>query len=377
MNIGFLTNDITGIGGSKKVTCLLANQMANKNNIKIVSLFRSGNIEFHLDSNIEVEYLYNKEIKIYELSTYKKMIEKKQYKEVLFLLFNLFYISFTIVFKLIKMKKLTKELDKIIIPVIYGLLFSPVFDKRQEIIVHLHHTYEYIIHNKINKFVLLYYRNKINHLVVLTDKDQENFSKHNFNSIIRIYNPINGPKFRRDYIENRIIFVGRLDFIKGIDYLKDIIINLKVDFVLEIYGDGPLKEDLDTFVTDNNLQDKVKIKGFIRNIPSVLKNANCLLNTSRHEGLPMTFLEAFQCELPIVASESFPAINEIIQNGINGYVYKQEDIENCVHKLEMLINDESLNSKLGKASGKYYEKFEIEYIMQQWDSILEKRIEKC
>ena len=129
MNIGFLTNDITGIGGSKKVTCLLANQMANKNNIKIVSLFRSGNIEFHLDSNIEVEYLYNKEIKIYELSTYKKMIEKKQYKEVLFLLFNLFYISFTIVFKLIKMKKLTKELDKIIITEIYGLLFYTFFYK--------------------------------------------------------------------------------------------------------------------------------------------------------------------------------------------------------------------------------------------------------
>ena len=58
-------------------------------------------------------------------------------------------------------------------------------------------------------------------------------------------------------------------------------------------------------------------------------------------------------------------------------MYKKKEIENCVHKLEMLINDESLNSKLGKASGKYYEKFEIEYIMQQWDSILEKRIEKC
>ncbi|MTM40757.1 hypothetical protein GMB03_10335, partial [Turicibacter sanguinis] len=138
MNIGFLTNDITGIGGSKKVTCLLANEMAKNNTVKIISLFRSGNIEFDLDSNIEIEYLYNKEIKLYELSTCKKMVQSKQYKEVFALFLNLFYISFTIAFKFIKVRKLTKELNKIIIPEIYGLLFTPIFNKKQEVVVHLH-----------------------------------------------------------------------------------------------------------------------------------------------------------------------------------------------------------------------------------------------
>ena len=374
MNIGFLTNDITGIGGSKKVTCLLANEMAKNNTVKIISLFRSGNIEFDLDSNIEIEYLYNKEIKLYELSTYKKMVQSKQYKEVFALFLNLFYISFTIAFKFIKVRKLTKELNKIIIPEIYGLLFTPIFNKKQEVIVHLHHTYEYIIKNKVNKFMLLNYKNKIHTLVVLTDKDKENFSKYKFNSITRIYNPINGSKIKRDFIDNRIIFIGRLDFIKGIDYLKEIILSLRVDFILEVYGEGPLRQDLEQFVVQNKLQDKVKIKGFIQDIPGVLKGANCLLNTSRHEGLPMTFLEAFQCEVPIVASESFPAIKEIIQDGINGYVYKQEDIKNCIDKIEMLINDKNLNNKLGKGSGDCYENFEMQCIIKQWNLILEKRM---
>ena len=104
--------------------------------------------------------------------------------------------------------------------------------------------------------MLLNYKNKIHTLVVLTDKDKENFSKYKFNSITRIYNPINGSKIKRDFIDNRIIFIGRLDFIKGIDYLKEIILSLRVDFILEkIYGEGPLRQDLEQFVLQLNFTD--------------------------------------------------------------------------------------------------------------------------
>lgn len=374
MNITFITNDITGIGGSKKVTTLLANEMSKYHNVKILSIFQSeDSIDYTLSDKISITYLYKKKMKIYELSTYKKFIKERKYNYVLQLIYYLLYICLGFFSKLIIVRQKTENDDIIIIPEIYGVFFTLLKVRKIKQIVHLHHTYEYIMNNKFNYITLLLNKKRISKFVVLTENDKKLFLESGFCNVVKIYNPCKGNAKLRNYISKRVVFIGRLDYIKGVDYLLNIIDELRLDteIIFEIYGDGPLRTIIEDYIVVNNINN-VHLIGFVNNIPDVLQNVNCLLNTSRFEGLPMVFIEAFQAGIPIVASKSFPSINDIVINEYNGYIFENSNIQDACDKIRKLVKDEILNEQIGVGSFNSFEQFKIDNIIVEWEDIFNK-----
>lgn len=375
-SLAFLVNDISAIGGSTKVTIMLANEMAKKRKVKIISLFRSQDqIGFSLDEQVEVLTLFTKRIRIFEISTYVEMLKKLNFKPILQLMVSLFQliISYPLLRK--KLNTYLTDIETIVIPEFYGLYFINYKKyKSKEIILHLHHNFKYITENKLNLLTLKVFKNKINKLIVLTNDDQKKFNEFGFKNVIRIYNPVVQKVIdTKRLFKNRFVYVGRLDYIKGIDYLLEIFkeISSKHDVYLDICGDGPMRLEIDSFIKKHGLEDRVILHGVVKDLSPILLQSICLIAPSRLEGLPLVFLEAFQHQLPIVSFNSFPAISDIITEGETGFILKQGDVMAAVDKLEFLYLEPEQNKIMGLKCLDFVQSFKLERIIEEWNTMIE------
>lgn len=74
-------------------------------------------------------------------------------------------------------------------------------------------------------------------------------------------------------------------------------------------------------------------------------------------------VEAMQYALPIVSTPE-GGIPDIIEDGVNGYLVPQKDVEALADKLEILIKNDELRKKMGEAGRK---KYEAEFTLQKFE----------
>lgn len=116
----------------------------------------------------------------------------------------------------------------------------------------------------------------------------------------------------------QIAFVGRLSHEKGPDILLQIAKQMP-DLSFEIYGDGPMREQLEQHASPN-----CHIHGFQADMAAVWQQVGLLLITSRFEGLPMTAIEAMARGIPVI-SAPVGAINSLIEHKQNGWIVQDSD----------------------------------------------------
>ena len=217
--------------------------------------------------------------------------------------------------------------------------------------------------------------------VVLTHED-----KKLWGNLPNIYVIPNARTFKPDrhaeLTEKRVLAIGRLDYQKGFDRLIDIWARVKRSssptppvrgedsWRLDIVGDGPLREELQTKINQLGLQESVHILPPTSDILSLYLRSSIFVMTSRYEGLPMVLLEAQTMGLPIVAYACPCGPRDIITDGINGYLVTDDDTETFADKLLKLMRDETLRHRMGEDAVKASERFTEERIMPQWQSLL-------
>lgn len=87
------------------------------------------------------------------------------------------------------------------------------------------------------------------------------------------------------------------------------------------------------------LQDKniIVYHGMVRDIKAILKDVHCVVHPTYYpEGLSNILLEACACGRPIITTDR-SGCREVIDDGINGFVVKQQDSENLIEKLEQFM----------------------------------------
>jgi len=106
--------------------------------------------------------------------------------------------------------------------------------------------------------------------------------------------------------ENRVVlFVGRLDPQKGLDWLIPELTSFFKAFPqhrLVLVGDGPQKEALLRLIEANQLQNHVLFAGWRKDITSLLSRSEMLILPSRWEGMPNVVLEAMASRRPVVVT---------------------------------------------------------------------------
>lgn len=172
--------------------------------------------------------------------------------------------------------------------------------------------------------------------------------------------------------EKRIIAVGRLSYQKGFDDLLDIWASVSLsfpDWTLEIFGDGELKEMLQSRVDQLGIGKNTHLLTSVSDIQEEYLSSSILAMTSRYEGLPMALLEGQACGLPLLAYACKCGPRDIIKEGENGFLIDEGDKAEFARKLMLLMGDVSMRRAMGKQSRLLSQNFSEERVMSEWENL--------
>jgi len=147
-----------------------------------------------------------------------------------------------------------------------------------------------------------------------------------------------------------IFWAGRLDPVKGLNFLIDAVAGLADPRVhLVLAGDGPMRNTLQAQVDAVGLTPKVHFLGPRQDVPSLLKACDIFAFPSRSEGLPNALLEAMTAGCAIVATD-VPGNRDLIEFQSLGLLVSYGDTMDLVWALKWLLDDPAFRTKLGRAA---------------------------
>lgn len=140
-----------------------------------------------------------------------------------------------------------------------------------------------------------------------------------------IPNPISDIFFESDHIYRKnikeIVAMGRLSEQKNFNLLINVAKIIHRDYPdvhFSIYGDGPLRDELQKKIINDNLDGIVTLQGRTNSAQKVLNEADAFIMTSNYEGMPNALLEAMAVGLPCISTDCPTGPADIIDDGING-----------------------------------------------------------
>jgi glycosyltransferase involved in cell wall biosynthesis len=175
-----------------------------------------------------------------------------------------------------------------------------------------------------------------------------------------------------DYSDNfpvKILFVGRLSKIKGVDVLINALAGInKSSWRLSIVGDGDEKNELMKLAKNRGLKENIAFCGFQKTVEDFYINHNIVVVASRKESFGRVVIEAMQFGIPVVASNiDGPA--EIIENGKDGILFDVDDINGLKKALEMLISNSDKRKEIGLAGKETQKQFSEEVFMNRLSDV--------
>jgi glycosyltransferase involved in cell wall biosynthesis len=117
----------------------------------------------------------------------------------------------------------------------------------------------------------------------------------------------------------------------------------------ELAGTGPEKERIAETVRLHGLDETFLFRGFLREVSTFYQGLHLYLNTSRHEGIPMSVLEAMAHGLPVVAPD-VGGLKEILDDGVHGFLIKGRDPRSFAERCMLLYRDDALRQRMGLAA---------------------------
>ena len=125
------------------------------------------------------------------------------------------------------------------------------------------------------------------------------------------------------------------------------------DVVFIIFGDGPLRQTLETDVARRGLTNIVRLMGFRRDVSRLLTACDVFASTSRNEGLACALLEAMSASLPVITT-SAGGNGEAVLDGQTGFVDERECLDAYASKLTLLVSDSALRRRMGDAGREHF-----------------------
>lgn len=151
----------------------------------------------------------------------------------------------------------------------------------------------------------------------------------------------------------RLLFVGRLDVVKGVAVLFDAVAALLADGVdahLTLVGDGPGRADLERRTRELGISGSVEFAGYRAQdeVQEHLRAADVFVLPSFAEGVPVSLMEAMAVGLPVVAT-NVGGVTELVRHGENGLVVAPGDADLLGRALADLAADPARRREFGAA----------------------------
>lgn len=140
------------------------------------------------------------------------------------------------------------------------------------------------------------------------------------------------------------------------------------NWVLHLYGGGESEQKIKTLIAENNLGDKVVLKGHTKDVRGALEEAHLLLQITHIDAMPLAVVEAMSMAKPLAVSD-VGDMPKWVQESVNGWIGANASVETIDQTLEKAWADREKWEEMGRASFAIFkEKFPQspeQYFLQQ------------
>lgn len=191
------------------------------------------------------------------------------------------------------------------------------------------------------------------------------------NDVTLISNGINSgaladARLKYDRVPGSILFVGRLEPMKGIDTLIEAVSKIE-GVTLNIVGDGSLRGSLQKQAADVGIMDRVRFLGYIQpeEIAKEYAMAEVFCGLSRSEALGNVFLEAQAAGCAVIGT-SVGGIPDIIEHERTGLIVPPNDVESAVKAIRRVMEEEDLRRRIQDAGAAHAQRFDWQTIAEEY-----------
>lgn len=192
--------------------------------------------------------------------------------------------------------------------------------------------------------------------------------------VIAIPNPNTYPAQEGIHIpkKKQLLYVGRIEWrqkrvVRLVDIWKHIYKDFP-DWELIIVGDGSARQDLEL---KSSKLERIVFTGW-QDPESFYRNASILCMTSDFEGWGMVLTEAMIFGTVPIAYNSFASVTDIIEDGQTGMLVPPFSRKQYIQKLEMLMRDEELRTRMSDACMQSVKRFDIQNVADKWEEVFKR-----
>ncbi|WP_299229324.1 glycosyltransferase [uncultured Psychroserpens sp.] len=163
----------------------------------------------------------------------------------------------------------------------------------------------------------------------------------------------------------QLITIGRLSAEKGHERILNILSKLKTDWHYTIIGEGNQYENIMNQIKSLGFEDKVSYIKYTSHVTQYLSESDIFIQGSYVEGFPNAVMESCAVGTPVIAFEAPGGTKDIIQNGINGFIAKDED-EYLNYLIQALCKKDWDEKTISKS---ITDKFEKKIIVEKYEQL--------
>ena len=351
--IGTMTN-----GGAERVISVLSNSLIDSYEISILQIYRNQ-VDYKLDKRINIYFIDNRNSTKFT-RVMNRCMQIKSFVNRINPDLVISFIAEENIYTLLSLRKRR-----------YPIIISERNDPER--------SPESIIIRKLRDFV---YRMS-DAMVFQTNDAAAYFSKEYYRNIKKtiIPNPVKQELPYHSGNKECVRFVSacRLYKQKNIPMMINAVYLLKkrgLICTLDIFGEGPLRGELENLILKRELSAMVHIKHFTTNIHDEIANAVGFVLTSDYEGISNSMLEALCIGTPVIATDCpVGGARMYIVNGENGFLIKCGDSVELADKMQYIMENYHESEEMVKKAIALRDELSIVKIVEKWKVFIDSTIE--
>ncbi len=172
----------------------------------------------------------------------------------------------------------------------------------------------------------------------------------------------------------RFLYCGQLIHRKGVDLLINAFAQLVLqhpDSLLTLVGEGPLRSELTKGLPAETLS-RIEFAGFkpVRELPNIFAMHDVFVLPSRHDGWGVVVNQAIAAGMPVIATTSVGASNDLIVAGENGFRIPPGETNALFAAMSSFATERTLVGRFGAVSSRLAAKISLKQASTDWSEFL-------
>ena len=360
-------------GGIEKAICSLVNMLSNSYEVEIINTYQlQEKPAFDIDEKVKVSYVLDNSIS----PNKEALLTALKHKKIATFIKEATFSIMVLYKKYFGMKKAIKNIDADII-ISSNLFFHSFAAKFQanKLLIAWEHNHHYDSEKYKRKVARR--TKKFDYFLPVSSYLKKDYEPYIHSSIC-----MNLPlciDFISDKTSNltkkQLTVVGRLSKEKGYDDLLLVfqkVLLKEPSAILNIVGDGVLKEELKKMAEELNINKSVVFHGYKKHdeLEAIYLNTSVFLTTSHYESFGLVILEAMNYGIPCISFSSAKGSLDMIVNDKNGFIIDNRDIMEMANKVIWLLKNSPRT--FSDAAKNTAQRYSFDSVKKIWLSFLEK-----